>query len=94
MIKLLSKNVIDLVIMELQFFRNSCVWESFQLFLNCQNFTMSSYEDYSKVSEVYDKERLALGADVVAGLLHVYGGKPLKVGNLSQYVTFSRSWII
>ena len=55
---------------------------------------MSSYEDYSKVSEVYDKERLALGADVVAGLLHVYGGKPLKVGNLSQYVTFSRSWII
>ena len=40
---------------------------------------MSKYEDYSEVSKVYDKERTAMGADTIAGLLHVYGGKPLKV---------------
>ena len=40
---------------------------------------MSKFEDYSEVSKVYDKERTAMGADTIAGLLHVYGGKPLKV---------------
>lgn len=39
---------------------------------------MSKFEDYSEVSKVYDKERTAMGADTIAGLLHVYGGKPLK----------------
>ena len=42
---------------------------------------MSKYEDYSEVSKVYDKERTAMGVDTIVGLLHVYGGKPLKVGH-------------
>ena len=42
---------------------------------------MSTFEDYQKVSENYDDERSAMGADVMAGLLHVHGGKPLKVSN-------------
>ena len=40
---------------------------------------MSKYEDYSEVSKVYDKERTAMGADTIVGLLHVHGAKPLKV---------------
>ena len=39
---------------------------------------MSKYENYSEVSKVYDKARTAMGADTIAGVLHVYGGKPLK----------------
>ena len=42
---------------------------------------MSTFEDYQKVSKNYDDERSAMGADVMAGLLHVHGGKPLKVSN-------------
>ena len=42
---------------------------------------MSKFEDYEKVSKVYDKERVASGADVIAGLLHVYGNRPLKVSD-------------
>ena len=46
---------------------------------NIQAVTMSKYEDYSEVSKVYDKERTAMGADTIVGLLHVHGAKPLKV---------------
>ena len=41
---------------------------------------MSHFEDYSNVAKTYGKERTAMGADTIVGLLHVYGGKPLKVG--------------
>ena len=51
---------------------------------------MSKYEDYSEVSKVYDKERKAMGADIIAGLLHVYGKKPLKVSqSLALWVKIS-----
>ena len=30
--------------------------------------------------QIYDKEKLAVGPDVIAGLLHVHCGKKLKVG--------------
>lgn len=39
---------------------------------------MSKFEDYSEVSKIYDNERTAVGVDTIVGLLHVYGGKPLK----------------
>lgn len=39
---------------------------------------MSKFEDYSEVSKVYDRERTAMGVDTIVGLMHVYGGKPLK----------------
>ena len=40
---------------------------------------MSKFENYTETSSSYDKEREPVGADVIAGLLHVHAGKPLKV---------------
>ena len=40
---------------------------------------MSKYENYNEVSSCYDEGRYPAGADIIAGLLHVHGGKPLKV---------------
>lgn len=45
---------------------------------------MSKFEDYEKVSKVYDKERVASGADVIAGLLYVYGNRPLRVSDTNR----------
>ena len=41
--------------------------------------------DASGVAGSYDKIRSPMGADVVAGLLHVHCGKPLKVSHLPGY---------
>lgn len=42
---------------------------------------MSNIFDYEKpgVAEIYDKERYPMGANIIAGLLYIHGGKPLKV---------------
>ena len=40
---------------------------------------MSTFEDYHKASKSYDEERNQVGADIMAGLLHIYGGKPIQV---------------
>ena len=61
------------MISELKLFRSDCFLPSHQ--------KMSKFEDYEKVSKVYDKERVASGADVIAGLLHVYGKRPLRVSD-------------
>lgn len=39
---------------------------------------MSKYEDYNRVSTNYDKQRSAMGVDVVAAMMQFYCGKPLK----------------
>ena len=41
---------------------------------------MSKILDYDEVSTVYDRDRAAVGVDVIAGLIFIHGGKPLKVG--------------
>ena len=43
---------------------------------------MSKFENYDDVSKSYDQAREPVGADVIVGMLHVYGGKPLKVSYL------------
>ena len=43
---------------------------------------MSKFENYDDVSKSYDQGREPVGADVIVGMLHVYGGKPLKVSCL------------
>ena len=43
---------------------------------------MSNYEDYETVSKCYDDDRTPEGADIIAGLLFIHGGKPLKVGKI------------
>ena len=40
---------------------------------------MSKILDYDKISTVYDRERAAVGVDVIAGLILIHCGKPLKV---------------
>ena len=40
---------------------------------------MSTYLDYNEASNHFDDVRKADGADIIAGLLHVHAGKPLKV---------------
>ena len=44
---------------------------------------MSKFENYDDVSKSYDQGREPVGADVIVGMLHVYGGKPLKVSYLN-----------
>ena len=48
---------------------------------------MSTYEDYDEVSKSYDKDRYPDGADIIASLLRVHGGKPLKV---CVFLTFQK----
>ena len=43
---------------------------------------MSNYEDYETVSKCYDDDRTPEGADIIAGLLFIHGGKPLKVSQI------------
>ena len=40
-----------------------------------------NYEE-GNAARVYDQERYAMGADVIAGLLHVYCNKNLKVSHI------------
>ena len=42
---------------------------------------MSEYTNYDaqNMARIFDREMRAVGADVIAGLLHVHRGKPLKV---------------
>ena len=42
---------------------------------------MSQYTNYDEkeFSEIFDREIKVVGADVIAGLLHVHCGKPLQV---------------
>ena len=40
---------------------------------------MSTYLDYNEASNHFDDVRQSDGADIIAGLLHVHAGKPLKV---------------
>ena len=42
---------------------------------------MSEYTNYDAqdMARIFDQEMRAVGADVIAGLLHVHQGKPLKV---------------
>ena len=35
--------------------------------------------DAPGAAKIYDKKRVAVGADVIAGMLQIYCGKPLKV---------------
>ena len=39
--------------------------------------------DAAGTAETYDRIRFALGANVIAGLLHIHCGKPLKVHTFS-----------
>ena len=41
---------------------------------------MSQYQDYSEVSNGYDDNRTAMGADIMASMMQLYSGKPLQVG--------------
>jgi hypothetical protein len=43
---------------------------------------MSTFEDYNTTCNGYDDNRQPLGADIVAGMMHVYNNKPLKVNVL------------
>lgn len=40
---------------------------------------MSKYENYESASKNYDKQRFAMGADVMAAMMQFYCRKPLKV---------------
>jgi hypothetical protein len=42
---------------------------------------MSKYEDYNNVSRNYDNQRFAMGSDVMAAMMQLHCGKPLKVGH-------------
>ena len=48
-------------------------------FRNNNDVTMSKYEDYDDISNSYDNNRQPEGADIIAGLLHIHGGKSFKV---------------
>ncbi|XP_060556329.1 malonyl-[acyl-carrier protein] O-methyltransferase-like isoform X2 [Ruditapes philippinarum] len=39
---------------------------------------MSKYEDYNNVSRNYDNQRFAMGSDVMAAMMQLHCGKPLK----------------
>ena len=51
---------------------------------------MSNYEDYETVSKCYDDDRTPEGADIIAGLLFIHGGKPLKVGKIFYMINYSK----
>ena len=44
---------------------------------------MSEYTNYDaqNMARIFDQEMRVVGADFIAGLLHVHRGKALKVGN-------------
>ena len=51
---------------------------------------MSNYEDYETVSKCYDDDRTPEGADIIAGLLFIHGGKPLKVSQIFYTINLSK----